>query len=212
MEADKELLEADNKLREKILEHFTGSVVRKDLAFLVKGNLPVPTYVLEYLLAQYCASPDPDVIAEGLEKVKEVIREHYFNRADHEIIKGRIHDRGSYVIIDKVSAYLDAKGDQYLCSFSNLDLASVPIDAKYIKQSEKLLSGTGVWCIVKLRFVPGDDVRSRWEIETFKPIQIANVDVDAYVAKRKESIWEEFISSRMPWPFVVRSSEWSCMI
>ena len=193
MEADRELIEADNKLREKILEHFTGSVVRKDLAFLVKGNLPVPTYVLEYLLAQYCASPDPDVIAEGLEKVKEVIREHYFNRADHEIIKGRIHDRGAYVIIDKVSAYLDAKGDQYLCSFSNLDLASVPIDAKYIRQNEKLLSGTGVWCIVKLRFVPGDDVRSRWEIETFKPIQIANVDVDAYVAKRKEFSTEEWI-------------------
>lgn len=193
MEADIEVIEADKKLREKILEHFTGSVVRKDLAFLVKGNLPVPTYVLEYLLAQYCASPDKEVIAEGLEKVKSIIRDHYFNRADHEIIKGRIHDQGAYVIIDKVTAYLDAKGDQYLCSFSNLDLADVPIDAKYIKENEKLLSGTGVWCIVRLRFLPGDDVKCRWGIETFKPIQIANVDVDRYIARRKDFTTEEWM-------------------
>ena len=193
MEADIEVIEADKKLREKILEHFTGSVVRKDLAFLVKGNLPVPTYVLEYLLAQYCASPDADTIAEGLEKVKTIIRDHYFNRADHEIIKGRIHDQGSYVIIDKVTAFLNASGDCYVCSFSNLDLVNVPIDQKYIKENEKLLSGTGVWCIVKLRFVPGEDVKCRWLIETFKPIQIANVDVDNYVAKRKNFTTEEWM-------------------
>ena len=56
------------ELQEKILDAFTGKVVRKDLAFLVKGNLPVPTYVLEYLLGQYCASDDEAVIEEGLEK------------------------------------------------------------------------------------------------------------------------------------------------
>lgn len=37
-------------LQQKIMDSFIGKVVRKDLAFLVKGGLPVPTYVLEYLL------------------------------------------------------------------------------------------------------------------------------------------------------------------
>ena len=45
---------------------FAGKVVRKDLAFAVKGGLPVPTYVLEYLLGQYCATNDETEIAEGL--------------------------------------------------------------------------------------------------------------------------------------------------
>ena len=45
-----------DNLEQKILELFEGKVVRKDLAFSVKGNLPVPTYVLEYLLGQYCAT------------------------------------------------------------------------------------------------------------------------------------------------------------
>ena len=36
-------------LQDKIMDAFIVKVVRKDLAFLVKGGLPVPTYVLEYL-------------------------------------------------------------------------------------------------------------------------------------------------------------------
>ncbi len=33
-------------LKAKILEHFEGKVVRKDLTYMVKGNAVVPTYVL----------------------------------------------------------------------------------------------------------------------------------------------------------------------
>ena len=57
------------ELQQKVMNAFIGKVVRKDLAFLVKGGLPVPTYVLEYLLGQYCASDDEEVINDGLEKV-----------------------------------------------------------------------------------------------------------------------------------------------
>ena len=49
-------------LQQKIMNSFSGKVVRKDLAFLVKGGLPVPTYVLEYLLGQYCANDDEEAI------------------------------------------------------------------------------------------------------------------------------------------------------
>ena len=54
----------EESLKKKVMESFIGKVVRKDLAFLVKGNLPVPTYVLEYLLGQYCATDDEEVIAQ----------------------------------------------------------------------------------------------------------------------------------------------------
>lgn len=42
-------------LQEKILAHFEGKVVRKDLTSRVKGNAVVPAYVLEFILGQYCA-------------------------------------------------------------------------------------------------------------------------------------------------------------
>lgn len=81
------------ELKEKILTYFEGKVVRKDLASIVKGNLPVPTYVVEYLLAQYCALDDEQLIAEGIEKVKEIIRNNYVNRAEAEKIKAGFASR-----------------------------------------------------------------------------------------------------------------------
>ena len=59
-------------LQQKVMNAFIGKVVRKDLAFLVKGGLPVPTYVLEYLLGQYCASDDEEIINEGLERMTDI--------------------------------------------------------------------------------------------------------------------------------------------
>ena len=199
-EIDNEVLEADAKLRAKVLSKFGKFVVRKDLAFQVKGNLPVPTYVIEYLLAQYCQSDDDAVIAEGIEKVKEIVREHYFNRTDHEIIKGRIHDRGSYMIIDKVSAYLDAAGDCYRCDFANLGLGGLVLPNECVAANEKLLSGTGVWSIVRICYIPGDEPGPRWAIETYKPIQVANVDVEEYKSLRKEFTTDEWID------FLIHSS------
>lgn len=43
-------------LNQKICDVFAGLVVRKDLVKTVKGNAIVPSYVLEYLLGQYCAT------------------------------------------------------------------------------------------------------------------------------------------------------------
>lgn len=182
------------ELQDKILEIFNGKVVRKDLAFLVKGGLPVPTYVLEYLLGQYCACSDETVIAEGIEKVKSVIRENYINRADSEIIKGRIHDQGQYKIIDKVSVVLNDRLNRYEATFANLDLSKVPISEAIVRQNPKLLSGNGVWSIVTISYIPSNEVDSPWNIEFFKPIQISNVDVKDYIEKRKEFSTDEWIN------------------
>lgn len=180
-------------LNEKILGAFAGKVVRKDLAFQVKGNLPVPTYVLEYLLGQYCAGDDPQMIDEGLETVKSIIRNNYVNRADAEIVKGRIHEKGRYRVIDKVSVVLNERMDCYTASFANLGLSGVPISTAYVTANEKLLSGNGVWCIVTVGYIPGEDVKIHWEIQTLKPIQISNVDLDDYISQRRKFTTEEWM-------------------
>ena len=195
-EAYQEAAEADKKLQEKILKECEGLVVRKDLAFQVKNNLAVPTFVLEFLLAQYCASSDEKVVEEGKQKVKEIVINNYVNRAECEIVKSRIRDKGTYVVIDKVSAYLHEGANAYFCDLENLQISGLALDERYVKGNEKLLSGTGVWCIVTLRYNTGDDVAQRYEIEKFKPIQIANVDVESYAEMRgkfTEDEWIDFI-------------------
>jgi ATP-dependent Lon protease len=52
-------------LSEKLSAVFTGRVVRKDLVQRVKKGTNVPTFVLEFLLARYCATDDADEIEAG---------------------------------------------------------------------------------------------------------------------------------------------------
>lgn len=167
------------------------------MAFLVKGNLPVPTYVLEYLLGQYCASDDPQIIEEGVEKVKTVIRNNYISRAEADLIKGRIRERGTYTVIDKITATLNDKQDQYEVAFANLGLAKIPIGDTTVRRNPKLLSGNGVWSIVKLNYLSGDDIRMRWEIQSLKPIQISNIDLDEYIAQRAKFTTDEWLDLLM---------------
>lgn len=174
-----------------------GKVVRKDLAFLVKGGLPVPTYVLEYLLGQYCASDDEQVIESGLEKVKQVIQNNYVHRADAEAVKGVIREAGRHRIIDKVTVVLNERSDEYQATFANLGLSGVPIGTQHVKSNPKLLSGNGVWCIVTIGYIPGEDVKVRWEIQTLKPIQISNIDVKEYIGQRKNFTTDEWIDFLM---------------
>ena len=184
-------------LQNKILNAFMGKVVRKDLAFLVKGGLPVPTYVLEYLLGQYCASDDETIIEQGLEKVKSVIQNNYVHRAEAESVKGTIREAGRHRIIDKVTVVLNERSDEYQASFANLGLSGVPIGTQYVKANPKLLSGNGVWCIITIGYISGEDIKVRWEIQTLKPIQISNIDVKEYIDQRQNFTTDEWIDFLM---------------
>lgn len=182
-----------DNLEKKILESFEGKVVRKDLAFVVKGNLPVPTYVLEYLLGQYCATDDEQAIMEGIEKVKSIIKNNYVHRAESEIVKGKIKETGRHRIIDKVNVVLNDKANVFEASFSNLGLNRIPIVDDIVNQNPKLMSGNGVWSIVNLSYDTEGDSTNRWTIETLKPIQISKVAVDYYVDQRAKFSTEEWM-------------------
>jgi ATP-dependent Lon protease len=184
-------------LQQKIMSAFIGKVVRKDLAFQVKGGLPVPTYVLEYLLGQYCATDDEEAIEQGLEKVKQVIQNNYVHRAESESVKGKIREAGRYRVIDKISVTLNEKADQYEAEFANLGLSHVPIGTQYVKANPKLLSGNGVWCIVTIGYLQGEDIKVRWDIQTLKPIQISNIDVQDYIDQRQHFTTDEWIDFMM---------------
>ena len=184
-------------LQQKVMDAFIGKVVRKDLAFLVKGGLPVPTYVLEYLLGQYCASDDEEIINEGLENVKQVIQNNYVHRAEAESVKGLIRENGKHRIIDKVTVVLNEKNDEYQATFANLGLTGVPVGTDYVRKNPKLLSGNGVWCIITLGYISGENIKVRWEIQTMKPIQISNIDLQEYIEQRKNFTTEEWIDFLM---------------
>jgi len=186
-----------NELDKKINEHFAGKVVRKDLTKLVKGNAIVPTYVLEYLLGQYCATDDEATINQGVETVKNVIAKHFVHRDEAQLIKATIRDKNTHRIIDKVSVRLNDKKDVYESSFANLGLTKVVINDSIVKKHQRLLSG-GVWCLITMGYQPSEERdASPWIIESLKPIQISNVDLDEYKEIRKKFNTEEWIDLLM---------------
>lgn len=180
-------------LQEKIQDLFAGLVVRKDLSKLVKGNALVPTYVLEYLLGQYCATDDADSISSGIDTVKNILANHYVNRNEAELIKSRIKEQGRYKIIDRIVVQLNEKNDTYEATFSNLGLKHVIVDREYIIEHPKLLVG-GVWCILDMEYLYEDNPQHmNFVIDTLKPIQISHVDLDQYKELRKFFSKEEWI-------------------
>ena len=164
---------------------FAGKVVRKDLTKLVKEGANVPVYVLEYLLGMYCASDDPEVIREGMETVKRVLAENYVRPDEAEKVKMKIRERGSYKIIDKVTVKLNERRDVYEALLSNLGVTGVEVSAGTVQQFEKLLVG-GIWCIISLAYFYEEGQKgSPFTIAELKPIQMPNLDLDAYLEGRR---------------------------
>src|ERR1017187_719130 len=179
-------------LDQKILLHFPGLVVRKDLTKGLKQNAVVPTYVLEYLLGQHCATDDAAVIKSGLESVQRILGKHYVHRNQAELVKSTIKEKGRHKVIDKLTVELNEKGGFYEAEFTNLGLKKVPVSDEFVRRFPKLLVG-GIWCITDVAYEVAEDAKlSPWQIETLKPIQVAKVDTDEFLKARGEFTTEEW--------------------
>ncbi|MBD5638189.1 protease Lon-related BREX system protein BrxL [Clostridium botulinum] len=183
-----------DELSIKLNTHFAGKVVRKDLTQKLKQGANVPTYVLEYLLGMYCATDDDDSMNEGVERVKNILADNFVRPDEAEKIKSKIREMSRYTVIDKLTVKLNEKKDIYVAEFSNLGLKDVEIDAKYVKDYEKLLGG-GIWCIVKIQYLYDETTKnaSPFIIEQVTPIQMPSMDMDELTEGRKQFTKEEWI-------------------
>lgn len=184
-----------SELDTKICDVFAGLVVRKDLVKTVKGNAIVPSYVLEYLLGQYCATNDEDSIESGIQTVKEILAKHYVHRNEAGLIRSTIREKGRHKVIDKVSVALNEKRDVYEATFSNLGIKKVLIDSGTIKKHPKLLVG-GVWCISDIEYEHTEDKdASPWILGSLKPIQMSSFDYQSYIESRQQFSLDEWIDT-----------------
>ena len=92
-----------------VAEAFSGHIVRKDLVRQFRGQFPVPTYVVEFMLGRYCATVDEKEIADGLEIVRKQLSSRTVWAGEDELFKSRAKESGAVRMIDIVTARLDAK-------------------------------------------------------------------------------------------------------
>ena len=173
--------------------HFAGRVVRKDLTKLLKEGANVPVYVLEYLLGMYCAVDDDEIIAEGMQTVKQILSENYVRPDEAEKVKSKIKEMGNYKIIDKVTVKLNEKRDVYEATLSNLGVKGIETPSEMVKNFEKLLVG-GIWCILNLRYEYEEGSKSSPFILTeLKPIQMPNLDLNDLFEGRRAFTEEQWV-------------------
>ena len=192
-------------IKEKLRQNFDGKIVRKDLTKKIKEGANVPTYVLEFLLGQYCSTDDDEIVQKGVETVKRILADNYVRPDESEKVLSRLRQRGAMTIIDQVTVELNLKYDYYEARFSNLGLGGVPISEEYPEKFDRLLCG-GIWCIVQLEYnneqesdiilqgrKPKKKNESLISIRKLTPIQMPHVDIDDLKKGRKAFTKEEWI-------------------
>ncbi len=202
-----------DEIKNKLREHFDGKIVRKDLTKKIKEGANVPTYVLEFLLGQYCSSDDNEIVRKGMEHVKRILADNYVRPDEAEKVLSKLRQRGSMTIIDQVTVELNLKYDYYEARFSNLGLGGVPISEEYPEQYDRLLCG-GIWCIIQLEYnndsLENDTPRigftgnpkakgksnssSLINIRKLTPIQMPHVDIEELKQGRKAFDKEEWMN------------------
>lgn len=177
-----------NDLDTKLLEHFRGYVVKKDLVLSIKVGANVPVFVLEYLIANSCSTDDDEKIRIGMENVKKVLSEHYVNPEESSLIHSKIREKGRYKIIDRISVELDSKKDIYWAKLQNSNIKNGNICDGLVKQHEKMLMG-GIWAIIDVEYDPNIKIGQNifpFVITEVKPIQLSSFDNSRIINKRKE--------------------------
>lgn len=182
------------EIKEKLKEHFSGKIVRKDLAKQIKEGANVPVYVLEFLLGQYCCSDEEDVIESGVTKVKKILADNFVRPDEAQKILSILRQKGTYSVIDKITVNLNIKNDIYEAEFSNLGIKNVPISEDYPTQYDRLLCG-GIWCMVNLEYQFDEEDRKGTPIRILKlqPIQMPHIDIKDLQEGRKYFTKDEWI-------------------
>lgn len=183
-------------LDNKLLEHFRGFVVKKDLVRSLKVGANVPVFVLEYLIANSCSTDDEEKIRQGMDNVKNILSKHYVNPEESNLIQSRIREKGTYKIIDKISVKLDTKKDVYWAQLQNSNIRDGVISDAMVSAHDKMLMG-GIWAIIDVEY----DAYSKegavlhpFLIRDIKPIQLSSFDNSKLISKRKEFSKKEWLN------------------
>lgn len=172
-----------NPLSQKLNEIFAGRVVRKDLVQRVKKGTNAPTFVLEFLLARYCATDDPDEIEAGLVAVNETIQGNFVRPNESNAAQSMVQQKGSHKFIDKVRVTHHEKEKRHWAEMENFGSKRIAVSDRHYRDHQRLLEG-GLWCEAVVGYNPSEDDEYTFLIEELRPIQVSRFDFDAFLAGR----------------------------
>ena len=181
-----------DQLDKKLIDVFQGRVVRKDLLHRIKKGTNIPTFVLEFLLARYCASDEPAEIKAGMEAVLEALQDNYVRPDEANAAQSKVATRGKHRFIDKVHVRYVEKEKRHWAALENFNSQRIAIGEKYYRDNERLLEG-GIWAEVTVAYNEFDEDDYAFFIDDLRPIQLGRFDFDRYGEGRKKFTRDEWI-------------------
>ena len=176
----------------KLTSAFDGKVVRKDLLHRIKKGTNVPTFVLEFLLARYCASDEPAEIQAGMEAVLETLNDNYVRPNEANAAQSRVATKGKHRFIDKVHVNYVEKDRRHWAALENFDSRRVAISEKFYRDHERLLQG-GLWAEVTIAYNEIDEDDYAFFVEDLRPIQLSRFDYGGYCEAREAFSRDEWL-------------------
>jgi len=181
-------------LDEKLLDTFQGKIVRKDLLHRIKKGTNVPTFVLEFLLARYCASEDPREIQEGLEAVLATLQDNYVRADEANAAQSKVAIKGKHRFIDKIHVNYIEKEKRHWAALENFNSQRVAINEKFYRDNDRLLEG-GIWAEITVGYNEIEDDDYTFYVEDLRPIQLSRFDFDGYAKGRSNFSRDEWLDS-----------------
>lgn len=181
-----------DELDERLIEEFAGRVVRKDLLHQIKKGTNVPSFVLEFLLARFCASEEEDEIQAGLQAVIETIQENYVRPDESNRAQSFVQQKGRHKFIDKVHVRYVEREKRHWAEMENFNSKRIAINEKFYRDNDRLLEG-GLWAEVTLGHNDVEDDDYAFFIEDLRPIQLSRFDFTAYCEGRKKFTRDEWL-------------------
>jgi len=181
-----------DELDRKLNDIFPGKVVRKDLVHRIKKGTNVPTFVLEFLLARYCASDDEDEIQAGLEAVLATLQDNYVRPDESNAAQSKVATRGRYRFIDKVHVNYVEKEKRHWAALENFNSRRIAIAERFYRDNDRLLEG-GIWAEVTIAYHDIDTDNYTFYIDDLRPIQLSRFDFEGYTEGRKAFSRDEWL-------------------
>jgi ATP-dependent Lon protease len=183
-----------DELDKKLNETFDGKVLRKDLLHRIKKGTNVPTFVLEFLLAKYCASNDQAELDAGMEAVLSSLQENYVRPDEANAAQSKVATKGKHRFIDKVHVRYVEKEKRHWASLENFNSQRIAIGEKFYRDNDRLLEG-GIWAEVTLVHNDIDEDDYAFSIEDLRPIQLTRFDFSRYTEGRSAFTRDEWLAA-----------------
>jgi ATP-dependent Lon protease len=183
-----------NELDQKLTSIFDGKVLRKDLLHRIKKGTNVPTFVLEFLLARFCASDDQAEMDSGMEAVLASLQDNYVKPDEANAAQSKVATKGKHRFIDKVHVRYVEKEKRHWASLENFNSQRIAIGEKFYRDNDRLLEG-GIWAEVTLAHNAIEEDDYAFYIEDLRPIQISRFDFDRYCEGRTQFSRDEWIAA-----------------